>query len=52
MDSTSERRSPDEIVDMVVETLTRSGKLIDLENADLETIENEVLERMDAVTRE
>lgn len=52
MDSTSEIRSWDEIADLVVEMLARSGKLADLENADLETIEDEVLARMDDVTRD
>ena len=52
MDSTTEIRSLDEIADLLVEMLTRSGKLADLGNADLETIENEVLENMDDVTRD
>jgi uncharacterized protein with PIN domain len=52
MDSTSETRSLDEIADLLVEFLTRSGKLADLRNADLETIEDEVLENMDDVTRD
>lgn len=52
MDSTSEIRTLDEIADMLVENLTRSGKLADLGNANLETIENEVLENMDDVTRD
>ena len=51
MDSTLETRSRDEIADMLVEMLTRSGKLADLEHADLETIEDEVLASMDDVTR-
>jgi hypothetical protein len=52
MDSTSETCSLDEVADMLVEILTRSGKLVDLENADLETIEDEVLANMDDVTRD
>lgn len=52
MDSTSECSSLDEIADLLVENLPRSGKLADLGNADLETIESEVLESMDGVTRD
>lgn len=51
MDSTSEIHSRDEIADLLVEHLTQSGKLADLGNADLETIESEVLASMDDVTR-
>ena len=51
MDSTSKRVARDEIADLVVDWLTRSGKLSELATADLETIEDEVLENMDAVTR-
>lgn len=52
MDSTLEPRSLDEIADILVESLTRSGKLADLTNADLETIEDEVIKSMDDVTRD
>jgi hypothetical protein len=52
MDSTLEPRSLDEIADILVESLTRSGKLVDLANADLETIEDEVIQRIDDVTRD
>ncbi len=52
MDSTLESRSLDEVADMLVEILTRSGNLADLENADLETIEDEVLASVDGVTRD
>ena len=52
MDSTSEVRSLDEIAELLVETMTRSGKLADLGSADLETIEDEVLAKVDGVTRD
>ncbi len=51
MDSTSKRLARDEVADLLVEWLTRSGKLAELATADLETIEEEVLENIDAVTR-
>ena len=51
MDSTSEIGSLDEIADILVEKLTRSGKLADLGNASLETLESAVLEKMDKITR-
>jgi uncharacterized protein with PIN domain len=52
MDSTSNTGSLDDVADMVVEILVQSGKLADLENADLETIEEEVLASMDSATRD
>jgi len=52
MDSTLEPRSLDDIADMLVERLTRSGKLADLATADLETIEEEVIKSIDDVTRD
>ncbi|HEX5106175.1 MAG TPA: hypothetical protein VFV87_20290 [Pirellulaceae bacterium] len=51
MDSTSKRAARDEIADMVVDWLTRSSKLSELATADLETIEDEVVENIDAITR-
>ncbi|HEX7377304.1 MAG TPA: hypothetical protein VF278_09340 [Pirellulales bacterium] len=52
MDSTSDIDYRDEIADLLVERLTRSGKLADLGNAGLETIEEEVLASMVDVTRD
>jgi hypothetical protein len=52
MDSTSEVRSRDEIAELLVECLTRSGKLADLSHADLETMEDEVLQTVDRITRD
>ena len=51
MDSTSERLARDEIADLVLEWLTRSGKLSELATLDLESMEEEVVENIDAVTR-
>jgi len=52
MDSTSNVCSLNEIADLLVENLTQSGGLADLGNATLETIEREVLEHVDRVTRD
>lgn len=51
MDSTSKRVARDEIADLLVDCLTRSGELSELATADLETIEDEVVENIDAITR-
>ena len=51
MDSTSKRVARDEIADQVVAWLTQSSKLSELATADLETIEDEVVENVDAITR-
>ena len=52
MDSTKRKLSKDEIGDAVVKMLTESGQLADLGNADLDAIENEVIDSVDAITRD
>jgi uncharacterized protein with PIN domain len=43
--------SLEQIADLVVTKLTQGGKLADLANADLMTIEEETIEQVDQVTR-
>jgi uncharacterized protein with PIN domain len=50
MDSTFTPVSLEQIVDAVVENLTRSGQLANLGQASLDTIEGEVLQNIDKVT--
>ena len=52
MDSTKRKLSKDEIEDAVVEMLTESGQLADLGNANLDAIESEVIDSVDAITRD
>jgi len=51
MDSATDAPSVDEIASLIVEKLTSSGKLDDLANANLMTIEEETIEQVDQVTR-
>jgi len=52
MDSASDVRSLGAIVELLVESLTRTGKLADLGSVTLETMEREVLAHVDQVTRD
>lgn len=51
MESTSKPTLLHLLADAVVEQLMLSGQLADLEHADLETIESEVIENIDELTR-
>jgi uncharacterized protein with PIN domain len=51
MESAKNSPSADEIASLVVERLLASGKLPDLANANLMTIEEQTLEQVDQVTR-
>ncbi len=51
MDSTGNRLSRDDIEDAVVEILTEFGPLAELGSASLETIEDEAIKEIDAITR-
>ncbi len=51
MDSARNPPTVDEIASLVVEKLTASGKLADLANANLLTIEEETTDQVDRVTR-
>ncbi len=52
MDSTDPRVSLDELADAVVAKLTQSGRLADLGQVDLDTLEDEVLGSIDQLTRD
>lgn len=52
MDATAEFPSLEGLVDAITEKLTQSGELAKLGQADLETIEGEVVENMDKITCE
>ncbi|TWU41219.1 hypothetical protein Q31b_26580 [Novipirellula aureliae] len=51
MESASNSPSADEIASLVVERLLNSGKLPDLANSNLMTIEEQTIEQVDQVTR-
>lgn len=51
MDSATNSPTIEQIASLVVEKLTASGKLADLANANLLTIEEETIDQVDAVTR-
>lgn len=51
MESADNTASIEQIASLVVVKLTRGGKLADLANADLMTIEEETLDQVDQVTR-
>jgi uncharacterized protein with PIN domain len=51
MDSAGNSASIDSIASLVVEKLTRGGKLADLANADLMSIEEETIDQVDLITR-
>ena len=51
MDTTSKPTLLHLLADAAVEQLIQSGRLADLEHADLETIESEVIENIDELTR-
>jgi uncharacterized protein with PIN domain len=51
MDSAESTPSIEQIANLVVEKLTQGGKLADLANADLMTIEEETVDQVDQVTR-
>lgn len=51
MEATAKGRSWDKLADSVVEQLMETGELADLGQADLETIESEVVENIDGLTR-
>ena len=51
MDSATISPTIEQIANLVVEKLTASGKLSDLANANLLTIEEETIDQVDAVTR-
>jgi len=51
MDSAENTSSIEQIANLVVEKLTQGGRLADLANADLMTIEEETIGQVDQVTR-
>jgi hypothetical protein len=52
MDSAGQTISLDQIADLVVEKLTKSGTLANLESANLEAIEEETILSVDQITRD
>jgi uncharacterized protein with PIN domain len=52
MDSAGQTVSLDQIVDLVVEKLTESGRLANLGSANLESIEDETILSVDQITRD
>lgn len=51
MDSASNALTLEQIANLVVEKLTSTGKLTDLANANLLTIEQQVIDQVDLITR-
>lgn len=51
MESAEKTPSIEQVASLVVEKLTEGGKLADLANADLMTIEEETIDQVDQVTR-
>ena len=51
MDSAADVRSLDEVADLLLECVSQSGSLAGLENATLDAIESETLEKIDQITQ-